>query len=41
MKPIATATITLIASVGLAYAGAAEGKEVYTAKCVTCHGANG
>jgi mono/diheme cytochrome c family protein len=27
--------------VGLAYAGATEGKEVYTAKCAQCHGANG
>ena len=26
---------------GLAYAGAAEGKELYTARCQTCHGANG
>ena len=41
MKTIASATLSLIALVGLAYAGAAEGKEVYTAKCQTCHGANG
>lgn len=41
MKTIAIATLTLIASVGLAYAGAAEGKELYASKCQTCHGANG
>jgi len=41
MKTIAIATLTLISSVGLAYAGAADGKELYTAKCQTCHGANG
>jgi len=41
MKTIVVATLTLISSVGLAYAGAAEGKELYTAKCQTCHGANG
>jgi cytochrome c6 len=46
MKTIAIATLTLISasligSGGLAYAGAAEGKELYTAKCQTCHGANG
>ena len=26
---------------GLSYAGAAEGKELYTAKCAPCHGATG
>jgi len=41
MKTIAIATLTLISSVSLAYAGAAEGKELYTARCQTCHGANG
>jgi mono/diheme cytochrome c family protein len=41
MKTLTIATLSLIASVGLAYAGAAEGKEVYTAKCQPCHGANG
>jgi mono/diheme cytochrome c family protein len=41
MKTITIATLSLIASVGLAHAGAAEGKELYTAKCVACHGANG
>jgi mono/diheme cytochrome c family protein len=39
-KPI-VATLTLIASAGLSWAGAAEGKEVYTAKCAPCHGPNG
>jgi len=41
MKTLTIATLSLIASVGLAYAGAAEGKELYTAKCAPCHGANG
>jgi mono/diheme cytochrome c family protein len=41
MRTIAIATLTLISSVGLAYAGATEGKELYTAKCQTCHGVNG
>jgi mono/diheme cytochrome c family protein len=40
MKIIA-ATILLAASLGLAYAGAPEGKTVYVAKCQGCHGANG
>ncbi len=35
------ATISLAACFGLAYAGAPEGKTVYTAKCLGCHGANG
>jgi mono/diheme cytochrome c family protein len=35
------ATMSLAASLGLAYAGAPEGKTVYTAKCQGCHGANG
>ena len=26
---------------GLAYAGAAEGKDLYNSKCQSCHGANG
>jgi mono/diheme cytochrome c family protein len=41
MKTTLTATLALIASAGLSWAGAAEGKEVYTAKCVACHGPNG
>jgi len=41
MKTLTIATLTIIASVGLAYAGAAEGKELFTAKCAPCHGANG
>jgi len=41
MKTIVIGTLSLIASVGLAYGGAAEGKEVYMAKCQSCHGANG
>lgn len=38
MKTILIATVF---SAGLAYAGAPEGKELYTAKCQPCHGANG
>src|ERR1051325_3803669 len=41
MKTIALASLPLIVSVGLAHAGAAEGKELYTSKCQPCHGANG
>jgi mono/diheme cytochrome c family protein len=41
MKTLTIATLSLIASVGLAYAGAAEGKELYTSKCANCHAANG
>lgn len=41
MKTVLIATLSLIASVGLAYAGAAEGKELYTSKCAPCHGPNG
>jgi cytochrome c len=41
MKTATLATLALIASAGLSWAGAAEGKEVYTAKCVACHKANG
>jgi len=35
------ATLALVALSGLSWAGAPEGKEVYTAKCAPCHGANG
>jgi mono/diheme cytochrome c family protein len=41
MKTTIIATLTLIVSAGLSWAGAAEGKEVYTAKCAVCHAANG
>ena len=41
MKTIKIGTISLILAGSLAYAGAPEGKAVYTAKCVSCHGANG
>src|SRR5664280_2398784 len=41
MKTTIIATAVLIASAGLSWAGAAEGKEVYTAKCAPGHGANG
>ena len=35
------ATLALVVSAGLSWAGAPEGKEIYTAKCAPCHGANG
>jgi mono/diheme cytochrome c family protein len=38
MKPL---TAILLLSSSLAFAGAPEGKEVYTAKCQPCHGPNG
>ena len=41
MKTIAIATLLWIVSAGLLYAGAPEGKELFTAKCQACHGANG
>ena len=41
MKNTLIATLGLIAIAGLSWAGAPEGKEVYTAKCAPCHGANG
>ena len=41
MKTIAVATLIWIVSTGLLYAGAPEGKELSTAKCQACHGANG
>src|SRR5271169_2848470 len=41
MKNTLIATLGLIAIAGLSWAGAPEGKEVYTAKCVSCHGPNG
>ncbi len=41
MKTIALASLSFIVSVGLAHAGAAEGKELYNSKCQPCHGANG
>lgn len=41
MRTTLFATISLAASLGLAYAGAPEGKPIYVAKCQGCHGANG
>ena len=41
MKTIAIAALSCILSSGLLLAGAPEGKELYTAKCSACHGANG
>lgn len=41
MKLTLIATLSLAASFGLAYAGAPEGKTVFTAKCQGCHGPNG
>jgi mono/diheme cytochrome c family protein len=41
MKKTLIVTLTLIASAGLSWAGAAEGKEIFTAKCMSCHGQNG
>ncbi len=40
-QTIALASLSLIISAGLAYAGAAEGKELYGSKCQPCHGAGG
>ena len=41
MKKIQFGTVTLLVFGGLAFAGAPEGKAVFTAKCQSCHGANG
>jgi mono/diheme cytochrome c family protein len=41
MKNTIIVTLTLVVSAGLSWAGAPEGKEIFTAKCVSCHGANG
>jgi mono/diheme cytochrome c family protein len=41
MKNTIIATLGLIAIAGLSWAGAPEGKDVFTAKCAPCHGANG
>ena len=41
MKIVTIATITLAACLGLAYAGAPEGKPIFAAKCQACHGPNG
>ena len=41
MKKTLIATLVILSCAGLSWAGAAEGKEVYTAKCAGCHGADG
>ena len=41
MKTIAIGTLSCIFAAGLLHAGAPEGKELFTAKCQACHGANG
>jgi len=41
MKKTIIVTLTLVVSAGLSWAGAPEGKEIFTAKCVSCHGVNG
>lgn len=41
MKVIALTIICVAASVSLIYAGATEGKTVFTTKCQGCHGPNG
>src|SRR5438105_3627343 len=41
MKHTLIASLALISCAGLSWAGAPAGKELYTAKCVSCHGANG
>ena len=41
MKMTLMAVVTVGAFLGAAYAGAPEGKAVFTAKCQACHGANG
>jgi mono/diheme cytochrome c family protein len=41
MKTTVIGIVAFIASVGLTFAGAPEGKTVFAAKCQACHGANG
>jgi len=41
MKIATIASISLAACLGLAHAGAPEGKAVFAAKCQACHGPNG
>ena len=41
MTKTTIAAMILTASAALSWAGAPEGKEVFTAKCAPCHGANG
>jgi len=41
MKPLTLIMLPFFLSSGLALAGAPEGKELYTAKCQSCHGPNG
>jgi mono/diheme cytochrome c family protein len=41
MKVIAASLLTIALGVGTAWAGAADGKATYDAKCKVCHGADG
>ena len=41
MKNTIIATLAIVAIASLSWAGAPEGKELYTTKCAACHGANG
>jgi len=41
MKITLFTMISMAVSLGLAHAGAPEGKPIYVAKCQGCHGANG
>jgi mono/diheme cytochrome c family protein len=41
MKLIASSIISIALGVGTAWAGAADGKAAYDAKCKMCHGADG
>ena len=41
MKASAIGILSFVALLGLAYAGAPEGKTIFAAKCQSCHGPNG
>ena len=41
MKNTIIATLALVGTAGLSWAGAAEGKDLFATKCAACHGANG